>query len=121
MGNASCTSSLLRSKLRTFFADTRCELSQFFGGVGIAVLPLSLIFAFIRRPKTIITRAQYIKEATELGKRAKEIREVALALQREERSGSKGRKWKKNVKQIQQVRKTCGASSLAQHWCDANL
>ncbi|KAL2652415.1 hypothetical protein R1flu_020543 [Riccia fluitans] len=77
-------------------------LFTFFGGVGMAVLPLGLIFAFIRRPRTIITRAQYIKEATELGKRAKEIREVALALQREERSGSKGRKWKKNVKQVQQ-------------------
>ncbi|BBN12511.1 LMBR1 domain-containing protein 1 [Marchantia polymorpha subsp. ruderalis] len=75
---------------------------SFFGGIGIAILPLSLIFAFIRRPKTIITRAQYIREATDLGKRAKEIREVALALQREERSGSKGRKWKKNVKQVQQ-------------------
>lgn len=84
-----------------------CTCFQFFGGIGIAILPLSLIFAFIRRPKTIITRAQYIREATDLGKRAKEIREVALALQREERSGSKGRKWKKNVKQVQQVGSPC--------------
>lgn len=34
---------------------------QIFGGVGIACLPLGLIFAFIRRPKAVITRSQYIK------------------------------------------------------------
>eukprot|EP00249_Psilotum_nudum_P011446 c23182_g1_i1 orf=622-2163(-) len=77
-------------------------LFTIFGGVGIACLPLSLIYSFLRRPKAIITRSQYIKEATELGKRAREIKEVTLALQREERSGSKGRKWRKNVKKIQQ-------------------
>lgn len=44
-----------------------------------------------------------MQEATELGKRAKEIKDAALALQREERAGSKGRKWKKNVNKVQQV------------------
>lgn len=34
---------------------------QVFGGVGIACLPLSLIFGYIRRPKAIISRSQYIK------------------------------------------------------------
>ena len=34
---------------------------QVFGGVGIACLPLSLIFGYIRRPKAIITRSRYIK------------------------------------------------------------
>lgn len=77
-------------------------LFSIFGGVGIACLPLSMIFSFLRRPKALITRSQYIKEATELGKRGRDIREVAQALQREERSGSKGRKWRKNVKMIQQ-------------------
>lgn len=77
-------------------------LFSIFGGIGIACLPLSMIFSFLRRPKALITRSQYIKEATELGKRSRDIREVALALQREERSGKKGRKWRKNVKMIQQ-------------------
>uniref|UniRef100_A0A0D6R4Q3 LIMR family protein n=1 Tax=Araucaria cunninghamii TaxID=56994 RepID=A0A0D6R4Q3_ARACU len=76
-------------------------LFSIFGGVGIACLPLGLIFSFLRRPKAIISRAQYIKEATELGKRAKEIKEAAAALHREEKSGSKGRKWRKNVKAIE--------------------
>lgn len=34
---------------------------QIFGGVGIACLPLGLIVSFIRRPKAVITRSQYIK------------------------------------------------------------
>jgi len=76
-------------------------LFSIFGGVGITCLPLGLVFSFLRRPKAIITRAQYIKEATELGKRAREVKEAAAALQREERSGSKGRKWRKNVKAVE--------------------
>ncbi|GFY83775.1 LMBR1-like membrane protein [Actinidia rufa] len=70
-------------------------LFTIFGGVGIACLPLGLIFSFIRRPKAVITRSQYIKEATELGKKARELKKAADALHQEERSGSKGRKWRK--------------------------
>ncbi|KAL9247024.1 hypothetical protein vseg_020495 [Gypsophila vaccaria] len=76
-------------------------LFTIFGGVGIACLPLSLIFAFIRRPKAVITRSQYIKTATELGKKAKDLKKAADALHQEERAGSKGRKWRKNVKAVE--------------------
>nr|CAD1830204.1 unnamed protein product [Ananas comosus var. bracteatus] len=76
-------------------------LFSIFGGVGIACLPLGLIFSFIRRPKAVITRSQYIKEATELGKKARELKKAAEALHQEERSGNKGRKWRKNVKAVQ--------------------
>ncbi|KAH8970953.1 hypothetical protein BDL97_02G115800 [Sphagnum fallax] len=76
-----------------------------FGGVGMACLPMSLIATFLRRPKTTISRAQYIKtslqEATHILKRGKDMKEVLLGLQREERAGSKGRKWKKNVLKMQ--------------------
>ncbi|KAH8505976.1 hypothetical protein H0E87_012986 [Populus deltoides] len=74
---------------------------KIFGGVGIACLPLGLIFSFIRRPKAVITRSQYIKEATEFGKKARELKKAADALHQEERSGSKGRKWRKNVKSVE--------------------
>ncbi|EFJ32053.1 hypothetical protein SELMODRAFT_75198 [Selaginella moellendorffii] len=77
-------------------------LFTIFGGVGIACLPLSLIFAFFKRPTAVITRSQYIKEATILGKRARELKETTLALQREERSSGKGRKWRKEMKKVQQ-------------------
>ncbi|XP_044462780.1 LIMR family protein At5g01460 [Mangifera indica] len=76
-------------------------LFTIFGGVGIACLPLGLIFSFIRRPKAVITRSQYIKEATELGKKARELKKAADVLHQEERSGSKGRKWRKNVKAVE--------------------
>ncbi|XAR68818.1 hypothetical protein NMG60_11000190 [Bertholletia excelsa] len=76
-------------------------LFTIFGGVGIACLPLGLIFSFIRRPKAVITRSQYIKEATELGKKARELKTTADALHQEERSGLKGRKWRKNVKEVE--------------------
>ncbi|RVX06055.1 LIMR family protein [Vitis vinifera] len=64
-------------------------LFSIFGGVGIACLPLGLIFSFIRRPKAVITRSQYIKEATELGKKARDLKKAADALHQEERSGSR--------------------------------
>jgi LMBR1 domain-containing protein 1 len=76
-------------------------LFSIFGGVGIACLPLGLIFSFIRRPKAVITRSQYIKEATELGKKAKELKKAAESLHQEERAGSKGRKFRKNVKSVE--------------------
>ncbi|KAK1307216.1 LIMR family protein [Acorus calamus] len=76
-------------------------LFAFFGGIGIACLPLGLIFSFIRRPKAVITRSQYIKEATELGKKARELKKTADTLHQEERSGNKGRKWRKNVKAVE--------------------
>ncbi|KAH1150767.1 hypothetical protein AAZX31_16G091300 [Glycine max] len=76
-------------------------LFAIFGGVGIACLPLGLIFSFIRRPKAVITRSQYIKEATELGKKARELKKAAEALHQEERTGSKGRKFRKNVKGVE--------------------
>jgi LMBR1 domain-containing protein 1 len=48
-------------------------------------------------------RVYWLQEATDLGKRAREVKEAAAALQREERSGSKGRKWRKNVKAVEKV------------------
>ncbi|XP_071722695.1 LIMR family protein At3g08930-like [Rutidosis leptorrhynchoides] len=76
-------------------------LFSIFGGVGIACLPLSLIFSFIRRPRAVITRSQYIKEATELGKKAREFKRAADALHQEQKNGSKGRKWRKNMKAVE--------------------
>ncbi|GMP85851.1 hypothetical protein CsSME_00038857 [Camellia sinensis var. sinensis] len=76
-------------------------LFTIFGGVGIACLPLGLVFSFVQRPKAVITRSQYIKEATELGKRARELKKATDALRQEEKSGAKGRKWRKNVKAVE--------------------
>lgn len=47
------------------------------------------------------------QEATELGKKAKELKKAADALHQEERSGTKGRKWRKNVKAVEKVLFVC--------------
>lgn len=44
-----------------------------------------------------------LQEATELGKKARELKKAAEALHQEERSGSKGRKFRKNVKGVEKV------------------
>lgn len=44
-----------------------------------------------------------IQEATELGKKARELKKAADALHQEERSGAKGRKWRKNTKALEKV------------------
>ncbi|KAL0333199.1 UNVERIFIED_CONTAM: LIMR family protein [Sesamum angustifolium] len=51
-------------------------LFTIFGGVGIACLPLGLIFSFIRRPKAVITRSQYIKEVLLLEEDVKALEEM---------------------------------------------
>lgn len=43
------------------------------------------------------------QEATELGKKARELKKAADALRHEERNGAKGRKWRKNVKSVEKV------------------
>jgi len=43
------------------------------------------------------------QEATELGKKARDLKKAADALHQEERSGAKGRKWRKNVKAVEKV------------------
>ncbi|WVZ06725.1 hypothetical protein V8G54_020071 [Vigna mungo] len=75
-------------------------MTLIFGGVGIACLPLGLILSFIRLPKAVITRSQYIKDATELGKKAKDLKKEDESLRQEEKAGSKGRKLRKNVKSM---------------------
>lgn len=44
-----------------------------------------------------------LQEATELGKKARDLKKAADSLHQEERSGSKGRKWRKNVKAVEKV------------------
>lgn len=44
-----------------------------------------------------------MQEATELGKKARELKKAADVLHQEERSGNKGRKWRKNVKAVEKV------------------
>jgi hypothetical protein len=55
------------------------------------------------RELLILIFCSLMQEATELGKKAKELKKAAEALHQEERSGNKGRKWRKNVKAVEKV------------------
>jgi len=72
-----------------------------YGGVGLASFPIDMIREFVGRPRTVITKSEYLRRAQELGQRANEIKELGSALRREQRSGaSRGRQFKNNVKDL---------------------
>lgn len=56
----------------------------------------------------------FLQEATELGKKARELKKAAEALHQEEKSGKKGRKWRKNVKALGKVSIAIQTFSLTQ-------
>ena len=51
-----------------------------FAGVGLIALPLDCIKAFIQRPKSTISRSEFVKRAQLLGQRAKQIKATFLPL-----------------------------------------
>ncbi|KAH7658652.1 LMBR1-like membrane protein [Dioscorea alata] len=63
----------------------------------------SFLASFIKRPKTVITGSQYSKEATELTKKARELKKAADSLHQEEKNGSEGKNWRKNVKAVEKI------------------
>lgn len=72
-----------------------------FGAIGLVALPLDWIRDFIARPKTIISKSQYIERARDLARRAKDIKTVAEALRRQEREHGRSRKWRRNFAALQ--------------------
>jgi LMBR1 domain-containing protein 1 len=51
-----------------------------FAGWGMMAAPIDWIFQYIRRPKSVITKSEYIDRARGLAQRAKEIK-VSCQLQ----------------------------------------
>jgi len=72
-----------------------------FGAIGLVALPLDLIRGFMGRPRSTITKAQYVERAKDLARRARDILQVADALKREEREQGRSRKWRKNYTALQ--------------------
>ena len=53
-----------------------------FAGIGLVAFPFDLVREFLGRPKSTITRSEYIKRAQGLGGRAKEVKVgIACAFQ----------------------------------------
>ena len=77
-------------------------LFMVFAGIGVTALPLDWIQQYFHRPRATISRAEYIRKARGLARQAKEIKELAGKLRRDEQLHGKGRKWKKSLKQLNQ-------------------
>lgn len=72
-----------------------------FAAIGMVSLPLDWIRQFISRPRTTITKKQYIERAKDLARRAKDIQFVAEALKKDRKQNGRSRKWRKNYSAVQ--------------------
>lgn len=72
-----------------------------FAAIGMVALPLDWIRQFISRPRTTITKKQYIERAKDLARRAHDIQFVAEALKKDRRQNGRSRKWRKNLSAVQ--------------------
>lgn len=51
-----------------------------FAGLGMLAAPIDWIFQYVRRPRAVITKSEFINRARGLAKRAKEIK-VGVSVQ----------------------------------------
>jgi len=72
-----------------------------FAAIGMVAMPLDWIRQFIARPRTTITKKQYIERAKDLARRAKDIQFVAEALKKTRKQNGRSRKWRKNYSAVQ--------------------
>lgn len=72
-----------------------------FAGWGMFAAPIDWIFQYVRRPKSVITKSEYIDRARGLAQRAKEIKSTAEMLKRQDREGGRTRHWRSNFKRLQ--------------------
>lgn len=78
-------------------------LFSVFAGIGLVALPLDWIRAFIYRPKTVITKSEYVKRAAELGERALSLKDRVIKLKKDQKDKGKlrGRELRKKTRALQ--------------------
>lgn len=74
-----------------------------FGGWGLLAGPVDWVHEYMRRPRSAITRSQYLERARGIAQRAREIRATSDMLKRQDRAsgGSKGRGWRGGLRRLQ--------------------
>ena len=72
-----------------------------FSAIGMITLPMDWIRQFISRPRTTITKNQYIERAKDLARRAKDIQFVAEGMKKQRKESGRSRKWRKNYSALQ--------------------
>ena len=85
-----------------------------FAGVGLVALPIDCIKAFVGRPRSIISRSEFIKRAQGLGHRAKQIKAGCQLAYLSAEAG-----WVKKLKTVKVrglPRKSAGRGCRPQSW-----
>lgn len=72
-----------------------------FGSIGLVTFPIDMILGFVHRPKTTISRVQYVERAKDLARRANDIKQIADDLQKQRRIHGATRKWRRNFAALQ--------------------
>lgn len=71
-----------------------------FAGVGFIALPVDLLKSYLHRPRETITKSEFIRQATEMGKRAKVLVSSLTAVHKEQKANGVNRKTKAKVKEL---------------------
>eukprot|EP00891_Asterochloris_glomerata_P004082 jgi/Astpho2/4082/e_gw1.00063.48.1_t len=77
-------------------------LFMIFAGIGLVALPLDLIREFLGRPRSTISKTEYLAKAKGLGQRAKNIMDSAAKLRKQDREGGKNRSWRREYRLLAQ-------------------
>lgn len=74
-----------------------------FGGWGLLAGPVDWVHEYVRRPRCVIPRSQYLERARGVAQRAREIRATSDMLKRQDRAsgGAKGRGWRSGLRRLQ--------------------
>ncbi|GBF96088.1 hypothetical protein Rsub_08964 [Raphidocelis subcapitata] len=72
-----------------------------FAGWGVMAAPIDWIHQYMRRPKAVITKSEFINRARGLAQRAKEIKSMSEMLKRQDRAEGRNRSWRSNFRRLQ--------------------
>lgn len=67
----------------------------------MAAAPIDWIHQYMRRPRTVIAKSEFLARARGLAQRAKAIKAMGDALKRQERAGGRPRSWRANLRRLQ--------------------
>lgn len=85
-----------------------------FAGWGVTAAPLDWIHQYMRRPRTVITKSEFLGRARGLAQRAKEIRSMSDALKRQDRAGEgRGRQWRSSLRRLHRELASLEADEVA--------
>ena len=77
-------------------------LFMVFAGVGVTALPIDYIRGFFGRPRSIITKTEFLSRAAEIAVRARKLKEKVDTLRRDEKAKGRGNRGNKKLNRLVQ-------------------